>query len=92
VGLAELLRRLTARARDGVEGEGPVLLSHRQRAIVGRLCGLVEQALEDRRRSMPEEYVADSLREALDALGELRGRASVEDVYDLVFRRFCVGK
>jgi tRNA modification GTPase len=91
-GLDELRRRLGRRAREGAAGDGPALLSARQRAVAGRLCGHVGQAVEDRARGAPEEYVADSLREALDALAELVGRADVEDVYDRVFKRFCVGK
>jgi tRNA modification GTPase len=39
-----------------------------------------------------EELVAEHLRLATRALGKLLGRVDVEDVLDVVFRDFCVGK
>ncbi|MGN6463801.1 MAG: hypothetical protein ACTHLY_21705 [Pseudolabrys sp.] len=38
------------------------------------------------------ELVAESLRRAADALGRLTGRIDVEDVLDVIFRDFCIGK
>jgi tRNA modification GTPase len=39
-----------------------------------------------------EELVAEELRLAARALGRLTGRVDVEDVLDLIFRDFCIGK
>jgi tRNA modification GTPase len=36
--------------------------------------------------------VAESLRQALAALDRLSGRQGTEDVLDVVFSRFCLGK
>ena len=38
------------------------------------------------------ELVADALRGALDALGEVTGAITPDDVLGLVFSRFCIGK
>ena len=38
------------------------------------------------------ELVADALRGALDALGEVTGAVTPDDVLGLVFSRFCIGK
>lgn len=38
------------------------------------------------------ELVADALRGALDALGEVTGEVTPDDVLGLVFSRFCIGK
>ena len=40
----------------------------------------------------PEEIVAEELRLAGRALGRLVGRVDVEDVLDVIFRDFCIGK
>lgn len=40
----------------------------------------------------PQEITALSLREALDALGEIVGIVSTDDILDRIFSQFCIGK
>ena len=56
-------------------------------------------ALEDCRAALarfPEaplsELAAEELRTAVRALGRITGRVDVEDLLDVVFREFCIGK
>ena len=39
-----------------------------------------------------EELAAEELRMAAHSLGRLLGRVDVEDILDVIFREFCVGK
>ena len=39
-----------------------------------------------------EELAAEELRSAAHSLGKLLGRVDVEDILDVIFREFCVGK
>jgi tRNA modification GTPase len=39
-----------------------------------------------------EEIIAEELRAASQSLGRLTGRVDVEDLLDVIFRDFCVGK
>ena len=39
-----------------------------------------------------EELVAEELRAAAYRLGRLLGRVDVEDILDVIFREFCIGK
>jgi tRNA modification GTPase len=39
-----------------------------------------------------EELAAEELRIAAFALGKLLGRVDVEDLLDVIFREFCIGK
>ena len=39
-----------------------------------------------------EDLLAEDLRLAARALGRLTGRIDVEDVLDVIFRDFCIGK
>ena len=39
-----------------------------------------------------EDLLAEELRIATRALGRLTGRVDVEDILDVIFRDFCIGK
>jgi tRNA modification GTPase len=39
-----------------------------------------------------EELIAEELRSAAMTLGRLTGRVDVEDILDVIFREFCIGK
>jgi tRNA modification GTPase len=39
-----------------------------------------------------EDLLAEELRIAAAALGRLTGRVDVEDILDVIFRDFCIGK
>jgi tRNA modification GTPase len=39
-----------------------------------------------------EDIIAEDLRLAANALARLTGRVDVEDVLDVIFRDFCIGK
>jgi len=58
---------------------------------------LLEQTADSLRRSLDvadtgEELAAEELRAAVFSLGRLLGRVDVEDILDVIFREFCVGK
>ncbi|MEQ8357471.1 MAG: tRNA uridine-5-carboxymethylaminomethyl(34) synthesis GTPase MnmE [Kiloniellaceae bacterium] len=89
-GLDAALRRLVDLAEDSFGGSeaaaGITRLRHRR-------------ALEDCRAALARaggagltELVAEELRLALRALGRISGRVDVEDILDIVFADFCIGK
>ena len=53
-------------------------------AALGRALG--------RDHSNDEELIAEELRAAATTLGRLTGRVDVEDILDVIFRDFCIGK
>jgi tRNA modification GTPase len=48
--------------------------------------------LKDAEGAALPELTAEALRAALFALGRLTGRFGVEEILDIVFRDFCIGK
>jgi tRNA modification GTPase len=59
------------------------------------LTEVVQSLVETRRlaeEDAGEELVAEQLRLAASGLGRLTGRVDVEDVLDVIFRDFCIGK
>jgi tRNA modification GTPase len=90
-GLPELISALVGFAQDYFgAGDGGLIGRTRQRT-------LLEETGESLRRSIDvvgqgEELAAEELRTAAHSLGRLLGRVDVEDVLDVIFREFCVGK
>ncbi len=62
---------------------------HRQ-ALEGTVAAL-DRALAHG-ASGSEELIAEELRSAATMLGRLTGRVDVEDILDVIFRDFCIGK
>lgn len=75
------------RDRIGLAGQ-PALTRARHREAL-------EDCLEALRRSLDAplpELAAEDLRLAVRALGRITGRVDVEDLLDVIFRDFCIGK
>ena len=66
----------------------PVLTRDRHREALLVCKGRIEGALE----VVQLEILAEELRAASNALGRITGRVDVEDILDLIFAEFCVGK
>jgi tRNA modification GTPase len=90
-GIAELVAGLVAFAEDYFgPDDGALIGRERQRE-------LLQQTAASLRRSISavgqgEELAAEDLRVAAYALGRLLGRVDVEDILDVIFREFCIGK
>ncbi len=95
---------LSVKTGEGVEG----LLSALEREVAARYCAgaapaltrvrhraALQEAARALARSMDAglpELRAEDLRLAARALGRITGRVDVEDILDVIFRDFCIGK
>jgi tRNA modification GTPase len=66
--------------------------TERQKALIDRARGALEEALSLADRREPLDLIAPALREAVNALGEITGEVSTAELLDAMFSRFCVGK
>lgn len=82
---AQLARRL------GPDG-GLVLLRERHAAALRAAAEATLRAATALVDDLPLEFVAADLRDAAAALDELIGTVVADDVLDVVFARFCIGK
>ncbi len=91
-----VLRRAIADAActAGDAGVAAILPRHRRALAYARagLAGAIERMAGDSRALSEPAAVADALRGAMDALGELTGRVTPDDVIGRIFATFCVGK
>jgi tRNA modification GTPase len=89
-GIEPLLTALAAQAERMLAGaESALLTRERHRRALGDALAALQRALA---LSGREDLLAEELRAAGQALGRLTGRVDVEDVLDVIFRDFCIGK
>ncbi|MFL5044120.1 MAG: tRNA uridine-5-carboxymethylaminomethyl(34) synthesis GTPase MnmE [Xanthobacteraceae bacterium] len=72
-------------------GESALVTRQRHRKALQETLVALERALR-LDGGAREEILAEDLRLAARALGRLTGRVDVEDVLDVIFRDFCIGK
>lgn len=89
-GMDEFLSALTAKIKSiyDVSRDTPSLTRARHRAALEDCRIHMAHALD---ATLPE-LMAEDLRLATRALGRLTGRVDVEDLLDVIFRDFCIGK
>ncbi len=90
-GFEPLLTALARQAEGILAGaESALVTRERHRRALRRpwpLCAALRRRVAGR-----EDLLAEELRLAGQALGRLTGRVDVEDVLDVIFRDFCIGK
>ncbi len=89
-GLNELMQALAARTAElaGVSAN-PTLTRSRHREVVAATIYSLERALQP---TLNIDQLADDIRHASRTLGRLTGQVGIEDLLDVVFRDFCLGK
>jgi tRNA modification GTPase len=79
--------------KQGFEPSEGVLITHlRHRGALERAHASLEQVLLSVERRMAAEFVAVDLRAAVNAIGEIIGETTTDDILDRIFKEFCIGK
>jgi tRNA modification GTPase len=90
-GLSELIAALVGFAQNYFGGsEGGLIGRTRQRKLLQETAASLQRCVQV--VGQGEELAAEELRMAAHSLGRLLGRVDVEDILDVIFREFCVGK
>jgi tRNA modification GTPase len=94
-GLDRLRSALVSAALNG-NGSGmdksPIVTNERHRSCLSKASELLIKANNDILEGKSNEFVAVSLRLAMDNLGEIVGAVTSEDVLNNIFGAFCIGK
>ncbi len=73
---------------DGVA----VVSAVRHRDVLFRAVSSLDLFAQNQLDCYPPELLSLDLREALSALGEITGEATTDEILDLIFSSFCIGK
>lgn len=72
--------------------EGVAVSNVRHIEILKRSLGFLENSLSSFDKRLSVEFVTLDVKKATQALGELTGEVSNEEVLDIIFSKFCIGK
>lgn len=91
VGIDELEKELVTVLLGEQEISEDIILSHEhQKHSLLRAKKCVENCIQT--KELSPELIAFELREALHALGEITGETATEELLDIIFSSFCIGK
>jgi tRNA modification GTPase len=92
IGIEALTAALSAYAKTYFAAtESAVITRARHRQALEETVAALDRAVA-RDHANGEELIAEELRSAATTLGRLTGRVDVEDILDVIFRDFCIGK
>jgi tRNA modification GTPase len=95
-GMPDLLNRITTILKEKLDPvrqrDVPLLTRARHRDHVQAALAHLDRALNTMGSMHPVELTIEDLRLAARELGRLTGRVDVEDLLDVIFRDFCIGK
>jgi len=90
-GVQELIAALVSYAQDYFgSGEMALVSRARHRTLLRETVDALGRAGQAAQKG--DELLAEELRIAIHSLGRLTGRVDVEDILDVIFREFCIGK
>jgi tRNA modification GTPase len=91
-GMNEIMNHISYHARDYFSaGESALITRERHRKALEEAGAALSRACDEGITGR-EDIIAEELRLASRALGRLTGRVDVEDILDVIFRDFCIGK
>ncbi|HUH61349.1 MAG TPA: tRNA uridine-5-carboxymethylaminomethyl(34) synthesis GTPase MnmE [Terracidiphilus sp.] len=91
-GIPALRERIVALSTGGAASEPGMLTNLRQhQAVAGALAALADAAKANA-GAIPHEMILLDLYRALSALDSLTGQTTTDDVLNLIFSTFCIGK
>ncbi len=91
-GIAELRSAILERATGASNSEPGFLTNARHQGLVSESLGALEKAEGAVALKIPHEMLLLDLYAALRPLDEITGATTTDDILNLIFSRFCIGK
>jgi tRNA modification GTPase len=92
-GIEELRKAIREVITTGIDtSDVGVAPSLRHKEALDRASGHFDKTASHLREALPFEIIAVDLQQGLEALGEIVGETTSEEVLDRIFSQFCIGK
>jgi len=91
-GISALRERILTLATGGAAAEPGMLTNLRHREAVSAALAAVKDAAASNAASVPHEMILLDLYRVLAALDSLTGQTTTDDILNLIFSTFCIGK
>jgi len=91
-GIAELRSAILQKATGTSDSEPGFLTNARHQGLVSESLGALEKAVGAVALRIPHEMLLLDLYAALRPLDEITGATTTDDILNLIFSRFCIGK
>ena len=90
VGITQLIDIIQKNVEKGCRTEGNFITKSRHRDAIEKVRHYLISSLEHKKNDI--ELVSEDLRSAINSLGIITGNVDVEDLLDIIFTDFCIGK
>lgn len=94
-GFDRLVKEIEGRLKKDMEivgSGGLVIENQRQKDNLERAKSALQDAVSHVKSDLPLDIVTMDIQDALEALGEITGEVTTDDILDKIFSGFCVGK
>ena len=92
-GIKELKNKIVEAALHGSPANAAVTVTNiRHVHVLERTLKSVDSFIKEIDKKTSPEFLSVELREALDAIGEITGATTPEDILNKIFTNFCIGK
>jgi tRNA modification GTPase len=91
-GIPALRERILSLATGGAAAEPGMLTSLRHQQAIAAALAALRDAAQSNAASIPHEMILLDLYRALAALDSLTGQTTPDDILNLIFSTFCIGK
>lgn len=90
--IEQLKNKLVQVARESMQTEGVLLSNARHYEAIVRAHAAIVRVREAMQQGISGEFLSMDLQDCLNALGEVTGQISSQEVLNNIFRKFCIGK
>jgi tRNA modification GTPase len=81
-----------AAGSGAAKGDWSVAINARHQACLETARSFLNAAIRAFDQGLSPEFIAEELRAAMDAIGDIVGRADTEELLGVIFGQFCIGK